>query len=387
MTLNKRIKALSLFANVGIAETYLKEIGIDVVVANELDPKRTAFYSHLYPETTMIEGDITDSAIKQLIIQESKAFNVELILATPPCQGMSTAGKMDKWDARNILICHAIEIVKEVRPKYVFFENVPQQLSTKILHDGEILHIPECVKRELQSEYIFNDNYLVEAADYGIPQFRKRAIMLLVRRDIGKQWNFPEKTGVVTLEDAIGDLPSLDPEIYDLSRKEMLKIFPDFDEKKAKGLSISKWHYPPKHVYRQVVSMMYTPTGNTAFDNVEQYQPRKKDGQLAKGFRNTYTRQHWDRPGTTVTMYNRQISSQGNVHPGRLIGKDSDGYELYSDARVMSIYELMIMSSLPKNWDIPDGVTDNFIGFVIGEGIPPLLVKKIMEKMMEIENE
>jgi DNA (cytosine-5)-methyltransferase 1 len=86
-------------------------------------------------------------------------------------------------------------------------------------------------------------------------------------------------------------------------------------------------------------------------------------------------------------MYNRQISSQGNVHPGRLIGKDSDGYELYSDARVMSIYELMIMSSLPKNWDIPDGVTDHFIRFVIGEGIPPLLVKKIMEKMMEIENE
>jgi DNA (cytosine-5)-methyltransferase 1 len=47
----------------------------------------------------------------------------------------------------------------------------------------------------------------------------------------------------------------------------------------------------------------------------------------------------------------------------------------------------MIMSSLPKNWDIPDGVTDHFIRFVIGEGIPPLLVKKIMEKMMEIENE
>ena len=59
---------------------------------------------------------------------------------------------------------------------------------------------------------------------------------------------------------------------------------------------------------------------------------------------------------------------------------------LYSDARVMTIYELMIMSSLPKNWDIPPGFSDHFIRCVIGEGIPPLLVKKIVEKMMEIEN-
>ena len=46
--MKNRIKALSLFANVGIAESYLEEIGIDVVVANEIDPKRTAFYSHVY---------------------------------------------------------------------------------------------------------------------------------------------------------------------------------------------------------------------------------------------------------------------------------------------------------------------------------------------------
>ena len=54
------MKALSLFANVGIAETYLKEIGLDVVVANELEIERANFYRHLYPECNMICGDITD---------------------------------------------------------------------------------------------------------------------------------------------------------------------------------------------------------------------------------------------------------------------------------------------------------------------------------------
>ncbi len=387
MIQKKTVNALSLFANVGIAETYLSDVGVDVVVANEIDSKRVSFYKHLYPKTNMIEGDITDEQVKRKIIDSAKENNVELILATPPCQGMSTAGKMDKWDVRNTLVCHAIDIVKAIKPKYVFLENVPQQLSTKIKYDGKIMYIPEYVKYELETEYIFNDNYVVEASEYGVPQYRERAIMLLVRKDLGKKWSFPEKTGVVTLEEAIGDLPSLDPEIYDISYNEMIEIFPDFEEKKAAALKVSKWHYPPKHVKRQVISMMHTPTGATAFDNIEKYQPRKKNGQLVTGFRNTYKRQHWDRPGTTVTMYSREISSQGNVHPGRLIGLDDEGHEIYSEPRVMSIYELMIMSSLPKDWNVPDGVSDHFIRCVIGEGIPPLLVKKIIEEMMVIENE
>lgn len=387
MSHRKKVNALSLFANVGIAETYLKDIGVNVVVANEIDPKRVKFYRHLYPETNMIEGDITDVEIKNEIIENAKRNHVELILATPPCQGMSTAGKMDKWDVRNTLVCHAVEIVKTIKPKYVFLENVPQQLKTKISYNGKIMFIPEYIKQELENEYIFNDNNVIEASEYGVPQFRERAIMLLVRKDIGKQWSFPKKTGIVTLEEAIGDLPSLDPEVYDIPYHEMVEMFPEFEKKKAAGAAISKWHYPPKHVKRQVVSMMHTPTGQTAFDNIEKYQPRKKNGELVTGFRNTYKRQQWDRPGTTVTMYSREISSQGNVHPGRYIGVDDEGYDIYSDARVMSIYELMIMSSLPKDWNIPDGVSDHFIRCVIGEGIPPLLVKRIVEEMMVIENE
>lgn len=381
-----RLKALSLFANVGIAEAYLEEIGIDVVLANEIDPKRVSFYRHIYPKVNMIEGDITNASIKSKILNLAKEEGVELVLATPPCQGMSTAGKMDKWDVRNNLICQAIEIVKKIKPKYVFLENVPQQLTTKIKYHGDIMYIPDYIKTELKGDYIFNDDNIVDAADYGVPQYRERAIMLLVRKDIGRTWNFPKKTRTVTLEEAIGDLPTLDPEIYDVSYNDLIKIFPDFEKKKEAGLSISPWHYPPRHVLRQVVSMMHTPTGQTAFDNIEKYQPRKKNGDLVTGFRNTYKRQLWDRPGTTITMYNREISSQSNVHPGRYIGKDNDGIDIYSDARVMSIYELMIMTSLPKNWNIPKNASDHFIRCVIGEGIPPLLVKKIMEQLEEIEN-
>ena len=58
--------------------------------------------------------------------------------------------------------------------------------------------------------------------------------------------------------------------------------------------------------------------------------------------------------------------------------------DLYSDARVLTVYELMIVTSLPKNWDIPNWASEHFVRQVVGEGIPPLLVKKIMQELINI---
>ena len=62
------LKGLSLFSNVGVAETFLKESGVEIVVANELIEDRARFYSHLYPNCLMIKGDISDINIKNKII-------------------------------------------------------------------------------------------------------------------------------------------------------------------------------------------------------------------------------------------------------------------------------------------------------------------------------
>lgn len=384
MKKKNKIKALSLFANVGIAETYLKEVGIDVVLANEIDSQRVKFYNHLYPETYVINGDITEKSISKEIIKKAKEFEVDLIMATPPCQGMSTAGKKLKDDERNYLIKYAVDIIENVKPKFVFLENVPEQLQTYISYNDKKILIPEYLKERLGKDYKFNESNIVNAQDYGVPQQRERAIFLLVRNDIEIAWNFPKHDKkIITLYEAFEKVPSLDPEIYDISYEEQMKIFPDFEEKKKVGLALSKWHYPPKHVYRQVYSLMHTPSGETAFNNIDKFKPRKKDGSLTKGFKNTYKRQNWDKPAYTITMYNRTIGSQNNVHPGKYIGKDDEGYDIYSDARVLTIYELMIVSSLPLDWDIPSWATDHFVRQVIGEGIPPLMVKKIMMELIK----
>ena len=226
-----KLKGLSLFANVGVAETYLSQLGIEIVVANELEPKRAEFYSHLYPNTNMIVGDITDKKISDKIVETSINEKVDFLIATPPCQGMSLAGKMDKFDKRNQLIYYAIEIIKKIKPKYILLENVPQLLKTKIKVGNDIISIPEYIHKELDNYYNFANQNLVSAMDYEVPQMRKRNIFLLSSKDMNYIWQMPNKKERITLKDAIYDLPSVDPLLKE-GLEETIKLFPDYLEKK-----------------------------------------------------------------------------------------------------------------------------------------------------------
>ncbi|MFI3250999.1 MAG: DNA cytosine methyltransferase [Eubacteriales bacterium] len=373
-----KLKALSLFANVGISECFLSDLDVSVAVANELEPARGKFYQHVFPETEMIIGDITNDDIFSDIIQKSKENDIELIIATPPCQGMSTAGKSDPNDPRNSLIKYAVNAVKLLSPRFVFLENVPEQLITAVSHNGNDLKIPEYLKQVLGDNYHFEQG-VINAADYGVPQLRERAIFLLTRKGEKKNWIFPPKDSKrKTMEDAIGHLPPLDPIIYDVTSNEMEELLPNYLQTHLQAAEISRWHKPPRHVKRQIYAMQHTPTGKSAFENEPEYQPKKQDGTTVRGYKNTYKRQNWDTPAYTITMYNRTIGSQNNAHPGRLMENG-----LYSDPRVLTIYEIMLIMTLPVQWNIPDWATENFIRSVIGEGIPPLLMKRIVGGLVD----
>ncbi|MCR5124244.1 MAG: DNA cytosine methyltransferase [Treponema sp.] len=377
--MNTLLKGLSLFSNVGVAEAYMKEIGIDILIANEIDKLRAKFYQEVYKDTHVICGDITNDTVRTSLINEAIDKGVDFLIATPPCQGMSEAGLRLEFDSRNQLIYYAVDVVKRLKPKFVLMENVPQQLTTKIKYKDEIILIPEYVKRELAGNYNFNKNTLVMAKDYGVPQLRERNIFLLVRNDLPYIWEFPEKQKEITLREAIGNLPSLDPLLRE-GLEETKKHFPDFERKREEGLKISKWHYPPTHSWKQVEWMMHTPTGKSAIYN-EKFYPQKSDGTPVKAHHNHYRRLKWDMPCRTITQNNGVISSLACVHPGNPY--ESNGETLYSDPRVLSIYELLIVSSLPTDWPIPSWAKDSFIRNVIGEGIPSKLVKSIMLELLK----
>jgi DNA (cytosine-5)-methyltransferase 1 len=359
------MKALSLFSNIGIAEAYLPQIGIEVVVANELLEDRAEFYRLLYPNTNMICGDITDPKIFDKIIKASEG--VELIIATPPCQGMSVANakRSSKNDPRNSLIKKVVDAVNVLKPQYVLIENVPGMANTFINHNNNTIKIMDFVKNNIHSDYNF-DYKVLNASDYSTPHNRKRLITLLSKKKEIK-WATPTtpKGSQITIRDAIGHLPSL-------------------ESGQDSGIL---WHKAKKHNQNHILWMQNTPTGKTAFDNKIHYPQTldKKTNTLRriKAFRNTYSRMKWDEPAPTITMTNGVISSQNNVHPGILL---SDG--TYSDARVLTVKELILLIGLPDNWlDNYTSYKEKFIREVLGECFPPHFSKAILETFTKQENE
>lgn len=381
-------KAVSLFASAGVAETYFEKHGIEVKVASELLKERANLYSQLHPSVTMVQGDITDESIYKKVISLSKKTNCNFLLATPPCQGMSTAGLMKEDDPRNRLILVVIKAIKALKPKFAIIENVPEILTTKIEYDGEWRLIDDILRSELGSLYNFNERKVVNAMNYGVAQSRERCVYLLSEKKTGIQWEFPSPSKkITTMRDAIGDLPSLDPDITDISEKELLKMFPAFFEKKAAGLAVSKWHYPPKHKLRHVIAMMHTPEGHSAWENKVFY-PTLKDGSKSKGYKNTYKRQWWDKPAYTITKYTSRIGSQENGHPGYpIVNSKDEEKRIWSDARTMTIFELMRLSSLPDDWNIPENTSTNVIREILGEGVPPRLLESAIVELERRINE
>lgn len=346
------MKAMSLFAGGGIGETYFKDINIQTVIANELLKDRADIYKYRFPETDMIVGDIKEK--KSELIEKAKKENIDLLVATPPCQGMSNLGKRDyACDERNFLIFDVFDILDELLPKYVFIENVPKFLKMNYPYNGDIKPLIDILNEKYGNIYEIKHG-VYNAVDYGVPQSRKRAIVRFYKK--GLTWDDPKKQTHKTLRDAIGHLPSI-------------------ESGEDSGIP---YHYGPKHSQKHIETIKHTPTGKSAFDNTV-YFPKRNDGKRVSGYHNTYKRLSWDAPCPTRTMNSNAISGSNNCHPGRPL---PDG--TYSDARVLSLLELFIVTSLPENIKFPENASEKLLRQIIGEGIPPLMSKAFLEQISNI---
>lgn len=345
------MKAVSLFSGAGVGETYLKDTGVDVVCGAELLEKRARLYKHLYPESNIVVGDISSKEIKAQI-SEFIEDDVKLLLATPPCQGVSSVGKNKKQedflsDGRNFLIFDVFYFIDNYDFDAVLIENVSKFLKMHFPYEGEMLNIQDLITKKYKGKYNI-DVLDINAQDYGVPQSRPRCFIKLYKENY--KWPEPIKKPQITLREAIGHLPSLE----------------------AGEDSQIKWHSAKVLNDRDVVAMKHTPTGKSAMLNEVHY-PKKINGEKVRGFHNTYKRLDWDLPCHARTTKSGEISSHNNGHPGNL---NADG--TYSDARVLTILELLIVSSLPRDWDIPEWANDRFVRHVIGESVPPLLLKNVL---------
>lgn len=351
---NKLLTGASLFSSAGIAEQYLLDAGIDIVAANELLQERASLYQAQYPKSNMICGDILNTETFQVLVN-SIPEKLDFLIASPPCQGMSVAGKnrtIEQMleDERNFLIFKIIDFIKIKNPDFILIENVPTFFKLELPFNGKKMKIVDILNIEFGEIYKIEPD-VYDAADYGVAQRRTRAIIKLYKK--GRKWKKPEKSKVITVREAIGNLPSLE----------------------AGEKSNIKWHFARKHSKNHIDCMRHTPTGKTAIENPIHF-PIKENGERVKAYKTTFRRINWDEPAPTITIRNDAISSQLNVHPGR---PKADG--TFSDARVLTPLELMLLSSLPADWNIPENTPELLIRKCIGECIPPLLIKKIVEQI------
>lgn len=172
--LNKKMTAIDLFAGSGGLTQGLKKAGFDVIAAVEIDQLAVKTYSRNHPEVLVFENDIRDLNCRKVLGKlKRRKGEIDLLAGCPPCQGFSTLktlnGSARVRDKRNDLVFEYLRFVQEIRPRAIMLENVPG------LATDERMNKLSVALDELGYKCRFE---VLDAQDYGVPQRRKRLILV-----------------------------------------------------------------------------------------------------------------------------------------------------------------------------------------------------------------
>lgn len=202
--------SVDLFSGAGGLTYGLKLAGINAVVSNDIFEASCVTLKTNCPEINVICGDIADELVKERVVDASIENKADIICGGPPCQGFSLAGHRNAGDPRNQMFRHFVDVVSKVNPKVVVFENVEGLLS---FQGGKTYRSIMNLFSELGYKA---EGRLLHAVKYGVPQKRRRVIILCVRKDLGilpseiyPEESTPSERDQVTVYDTIYDLESV----------------------------------------------------------------------------------------------------------------------------------------------------------------------------------
>lgn len=330
---------ISLFSSAGIGCYGFKMAGFECVATCELLPRRIAIqrYNHKCRyDSGYICGDMTLDETKVKLDREfafwqknHKVKELDVLIATPPSQGMSYANhkktNQEREMKRNSLVVESLVMTKRLKPRFFVYENVKAFLGTTCLDtDGKYKSIKDAIAQNLDGNY--NILYrVVNFKDFGCPSSRTRTLVIGVRKDIQDIMPFdifPSHHKEQTLRQTIGHLPSLKM-MGEIWEKDLYHAFRKYDERMLPWIEKLK-------------------EGQGAFDNED---PARQPYHVVGGVRvpnaekngDKYTRQYWDKVAPCIHTRNDILASQNTVHP--------------VDNRVFSIRELMLMMSIPDSFE------------------------------------
>jgi len=387
----KKLGYVSLFSSAGVGCYGFKQHNFECVATTEIIDRRLKiqkFNKVAINDEAYINGDmgLQDTKDKIMLLvekwtTENRRDCIDVLIATPPCQGMSVANHKKKDDeiVRNSLIMDSINLIHDLEPNYFIFENVGSFLKTLCTdNDGLDRPIGEAINTNLGNKYNYFSK-VVNFADYGSNSSRPRTLVVGVKKkyniDISPVDIFPDKTSAPTLKELIGDLPSL-KKMGEISKDDIFHSFKPYKE----------------HMYEWVVDLK---EGQSAFENKEK---KKIPHQIINGVYkknqnkngDKYRRTEWNKLAPCVHTRNDILASQNTIHP--------------KDPRVFSIRELMRFLSIPKSFkwsEIPLSklndlskidkekfLKENEINIrqCLGEAVPTQVFKSIAKKIYAIEN-
>ena len=392
----KKYSFIDLFAGCGgLSEGFYKQ-GYNALAHVEIDPTacktlrtRMKHYGYNNADESVLEMDITREDVIECIDKAVKGQTVDIIIGGPPCQAYSSLGRAKddnamQDDPRNYLFESYVKVLNHYLPKFFVFENVTGMLTAKI--NGE--HIVDKIVASLSENYKVKFNpkmNVLNSANYGVPQIRKRVIIIGVRKDIGiepedmyssiikthydPEMSDDEKKGLkkyVTVRDAIEELPSLRPGEgktsvpfkYSLSNEFLKRIG-------SESLDVLMDHVARNHndmdIQRYTVMAKEHWTFQEMLEKREDLRHEKE-----RVFGNSYTVQWWDLPSKTIIAH---LYKDGNqfIHPD------------YKQGRTFTVREAARIQSFPDDFVFEGPRTEQFKQ--IGNAVPPLLAEAIAKGM------
>ena len=336
-----RFTAFDLFSGAGGLTLGLMKAGFHVRAAIEFDQEIARTYEKNFPNIKLLVKDIRKVSGADLL-KASDISGVDLIAGCPPCQGFSKL--TDKWDEdddRNELVLEMARIVLELKPRVCMMENVPGLAGrgSPLLNEFE--------KRLRSVGYVINRSVL-QMADYGVPQSRRRLVLLA---GMGFEVPLPEPTHARIPDDS----SSLEPWI---TVRDAL-----VDHRKPVALSEANAKGGPKrfnwNVTRSVKPitvqrLQFLGNGGNRLQLPQKLRPKcHKDAE--EGFSNVYGRMRWDEVSPTITSGCLTLSSGRFGHPQK--------------NRTISVREAASLQTFPKSFRF-DTKTVRVACQMVGNALP-----------------